>query len=149
MVPTTFVTLDALPLSPNGKLDRRALPPPDVARPAAGAPFVAPQTAAERTIAAIWQEVLGLPQVGLHDNFFDLGGHSLLLTRVHAELRRQLATDLTLIDLFKHPTVSALGQALAGCRSDASPASAVQDRATNRREMLERQRQLRRQTRRA
>jgi len=147
MVPTAFVILETLPLSPNGKLDRRALPAPDTAPTASGATFIAPQTATERAIASIWQEVLGEPRVGLHDNFFDLGGHSLLLARVHAELRRQLGTSLTLIDLFKHPTVSALARALIVPQPTATPTQQVQDRASNRRDLLERQRQLRQRSR--
>jgi aryl carrier-like protein len=109
------------------------------------AAFVAPATETEQTVAAIWQDVLGLPRVGRRDNFFDLGGHSLLLARVHAELRRQLGTDLTLIDLFKHPTVSALADALASSASapDSGPLPGIHDRAASRREMLGRQRQLR------
>jgi len=145
MVPTTFVALEALPLSPNGKLDRRALPAPDTGRAAASAPFVAPQTAAEQTVAAIWQAALGAPRVGLHDNFFDLGGHSLLLARVHAELRRQLGTSLTLIDLFKHPTVSALARALTVPQPAATPTPRVQDRAALQRQAIQRQQQTARQ----
>jgi hypothetical protein len=147
MIPTTFVAVDTLPLSPNGKLNRRALPAPPTTRPDHTLGFVAPDTTTERAVAGIWQDVLGLPRVGLHDNFFDLGGHSLLLARVHAELRRQLGTDLNLIDLFKHPTVRALAQALTSPRPEAIPIDDIQDRAASRRGMMERQRQIRQRSR--
>jgi len=145
MVPTSFVRLDELPLSPNGKLDRRALPTPEAASPAASAAFVAPESSAEKTVAAIWQDVLGLSRVGLHDNFFDLGGHSLALARVHAELRRQLGTDLTLIDLFKHPTVGDLARAIAATPAGLVPTQQIEDRAALQRSAISRQRELARQ----
>jgi aryl carrier-like protein len=147
MVPSTFVRLDALPLSPNGKIDRRSLPAPVITRPDLDASFVAPSTDAEQMVAEIWQEVLGRPRVGLHDNFFDLGGHSLLLARVHAELRERAGVDLTLIDLFKHPTVSALAQALTKPPAETLPNPDIQVRAASRRDLMERQRQLRQRTR--
>jgi acyl carrier protein len=112
MVPAAFVMLTELPLTPNGKLDRKALPPPDRTRASVEGVFVAPRNALERSIAAIWQEVLGLDRVGVHDNFFDLGGHSLLLIRVHTRLRECLRMDHTITDLFRFPTVSALAKAL-------------------------------------
>jgi SAM-dependent methyltransferase len=113
MVPSTFVLLEALPLTPNGKVDRQALPAPDHSRAAIGGSFVAPQTELERLIATVWQEVLGLEKVGVHDNFFDLGGHSLLLVRLQSKLRDVLHTEVAIIDLLRYPTVSALAKALS------------------------------------
>jgi amino acid adenylation domain-containing protein len=114
MIPGHYVTLAALPLLPNGKVDRRSLPSVPTAgapgQPAAG--FVAPRGAVERTIVEAWREALGVERVGIHDNFFDLGGHSLLLSQVHARLREALDPELPLIDLFKHPTVAALAEHL-------------------------------------
>jgi amino acid adenylation domain-containing protein/non-ribosomal peptide synthase protein (TIGR01720 family) len=112
MVPPAVVRLDALPRTPNGKLDRRALPAPrDGDR---GAPRRAPpRSAVERTIAKVWAEVLRLDKVGVEENFFELGGHSLLLPRVRAELEQRLGRSLELVDLFRHPTVSALARYLA------------------------------------
>jgi amino acid adenylation domain-containing protein len=104
MVPATFVALDRLPLSANGKVDRRALPAP---ADAAGTPHLSPRSAAETAVAAAWQEVLGVDRVGVHDNFFDLGGSSLLLYRVYS-LLRELRADLRVVDLFRYPTVEAL-----------------------------------------
>ncbi len=112
-VPSLFQVLDRLPLTPNGKVDRRALPAAVPAVAAAAGGGAPPRSALERTVAGIWRDVLGLDRVGLHDNFFDLGGHSLLAAQVHARLREALQIELSLVDLFRHPTVAALAQALA------------------------------------
>ena len=112
MIPSNFVLLDAFPLAPNGKIDRRALPTPDQIRPEIDSEFIAPKTETEHTIASIWQEVLQLEKVGLNDNFFDLGGHSLLLVSAHAKLRQTLKADLAMIDLFQYPTVASLAKHL-------------------------------------
>ncbi|GAB4193582.1 MAG: hypothetical protein OHK0022_08640 [Roseiflexaceae bacterium] len=112
MVPALFVLLDRLPLTPNGKLDRRALPEPDRSQLAATVAYVPPQTDLERAIAGVWQEVLQVPAVGIHHNFFDLGGHSLLLVRVNARLREVLDRPISMITLFQYPTVSALARYL-------------------------------------
>ena len=85
MIPSAFVQLDAMPLTPNGKIDRRALPAPDYTR--LEGQVVPPRTPAEGLLAAIWQEVLELEQVGIHDNFFEVGGHSLLATQVISRIR--------------------------------------------------------------
>ncbi|MFL6139717.1 MAG: amino acid adenylation domain-containing protein [Frankiaceae bacterium] len=112
MVPAAFVTLDALPLSPNGKLDHDALPEPARAAPGTGE---APQTPTQQAIAAVWQEVLRLPAVGLDDDFFDLGGHSLLAIRVLARLRDAAAiTGVGVMDLFQHPTVRRFAELVDG-----------------------------------
>jgi amino acid adenylation domain-containing protein len=108
MVPTAFEMLEALPLTANGKVDLRALPAPDRGRAALGAQYVAPQSEIERAVAAVWQAVLRLDQVGIHDSFFELGGNSLLIAQVHRRLREELKLDLSLADMFKYPTISAL-----------------------------------------
>ena len=108
MMPTAFVMLEALPLTPNGKVDRKALPAPDTARPELEAIYQPPQTEIEQTIAAIWQEKLHVEDVGIHDNFFELGGHSLLLIQVHSKLREIFKSDLSVLDLFRYPTISSL-----------------------------------------
>jgi acyl carrier protein len=108
MVPSAFVTLEALPLMPNGKVDRRALPAPAGLCHELEATHIAPRSEIERTIATIWQEVLRVEQVGIHDNFFDLGGHSLLLSRVYGKLQKDLNGNLSMMDLFKYPTIAAL-----------------------------------------
>jgi amino acid adenylation domain-containing protein len=112
MMPSSMLLLDSLPLTPNGKLDRRALPDPGHDRPEVAGSFVPPQTEIEKTVAHIWQEVLGVEKVGLHDNFFDLGGHSLLLVQLHTKLRKTFKTELSIIDLFSLPTVTSLVKTL-------------------------------------
>ena len=106
MVPSAFVTLDRFPLTPNGKVDRKALPQPD--RQSSPVGFVPPASATEKALANIWGEVLGIEQVGLHDNFFELGGHSLLAVRVIGRINKTLDVKLGVIDLFRIPTIEAL-----------------------------------------
>ena len=105
MVPSVVVGLTQLPLSANGKLDRLALPVPQVARDTEV--FIPAQDELEATIAGAWGAVLQVPQVGMRDTFFDLGGDSLLLLRLHGRLREALAPrELSVVDLFEHPTVA-------------------------------------------
>jgi acyl carrier protein len=108
--------LAAMPLTPSGKLDRRALPEPDQATLASGATFVAPRTPTEETLAKIWSELLRLDRVGVHDNFFELGGHSLIATRVMARVREDLQVDLPLRRIFEAPTVEALALSVVQAR---------------------------------
>ena len=110
MIPSLFVFLDAFPLTPNGKIDRNALPPPDGERPQLDQGFVEPRTEIEELIAQVWREILKLDKIGVHDNFFELGGHSLLATRVVARLRSNFHVDLALRKLFELPTVAGLAQ---------------------------------------
>jgi hypothetical protein len=112
MVPSSVVALERLPLLPNGKLDRHALPSAEQARAETRKAFVAPRTELERHIAAAWKEVLGIEEVGIQDSFFELGGHSLLLVRLQGRLRRVLPVEPSVIDLFQYPTVSALAEEL-------------------------------------
>ncbi|MCX5609335.1 amino acid adenylation domain-containing protein [Streptomyces sp. NBC_00047] len=107
MVPSAVVVLDALPLTPNGKVDRRALPAPGPAQGPDGG-YAAPRNAVEETIAGVWAEVLDLDQVGVHDDFFALGGNSILSVRAAARLREALGIKLSLRVLFDTPTVAAL-----------------------------------------
>jgi acyl-CoA synthetase (AMP-forming)/AMP-acid ligase II len=108
MMPGVFVMLGALPLTPIGKVDTRALPAPEAADRTRGMTYVAPRTPIEVAIAIIWQEVLKLDQVGIHDNFFDLGGHSLLATQVVARMRESLHVDFQLRQFFQAPTLKDL-----------------------------------------
>ncbi|HEX6288974.1 MAG TPA: amino acid adenylation domain-containing protein, partial [Herpetosiphonaceae bacterium] len=109
MIPAAFVTLSAFPLTPNGKVDRKALPAPD--RSALGlAPLELPRTPTEELIAAIWQQVLGVAHVGVHDNFFSLGGHSLLATQILSRVRETFAVELTLAELFNTPMVAGMAE---------------------------------------
>lgn len=112
MVPAVFVTLDAFPLTPNGKLDRKALPTPATDRPDLGDEFVAPTTPAQTVLAGIWCELLSIERVGVHDDFFDLGGNSLLATQMVSRARDALGVDLALRAIFDTPTVAGLATEL-------------------------------------
>ena len=142
MAPSAFVLLDTLPLLPNGKVDAAALPALSDARPALAAAYVAPQSEVERSIAAIWQDVLKVERVGLQDNFFELGGNSLLIAQAHQRLRAEFKTDLSLVDMFKYPTVSALARHLGHSDQTARPLSDVQAQAQKRREAMRQREQL-------
>jgi amino acid adenylation domain-containing protein len=107
MVPTRYVLLDRLPLTPSGKVDRKALPMPD-ATPTSGSSYVAPRTPLEESLVAIWQEVLKIERVGVKDNFFDLGGHSLLMMQVVSRVERVLGIAMPVRSFFEFPTIAAL-----------------------------------------
>ena len=110
MVPSVFVVLEALPLSPSGKVDRQALPAPDGARPALEREYVPPRTPVEKELAEICAELLGVEQVGVHDSFFELGGHSLLATQFISRVREAFDVEVSLRTLFEHPTVVELAE---------------------------------------
>ncbi|MBV9108182.1 MAG: non-ribosomal peptide synthetase, partial [Gemmatimonadetes bacterium] len=154
MVPAAWRVMDALPLTPSGKIDRRSLPDPTPER----RPDAVPRSAAERTVSRVWARVLGVDTVGADDNFFEIGGHSLLLARVRQGLRDAMGCDVAMLDLFQFPTVRTLAAHLDAARradpppaqGDASPeqpsaapvadaaARAGFDRAALRRELLRR-----------
>jgi len=113
MVPSAFIILDALPLLPNGKLDRQRLPYPDSSRPNLDTPFIVPETSVEQALAKIWAEVLNVNHVGAHDNFFDLGGHSLAATRIVSRVIKHFQVDLPLQSLFQSPTVAEMATVIA------------------------------------
>jgi amino acid adenylation domain-containing protein len=119
MVPALFVLLDALPLMPNGKVDRRALPAPDRARPESEKAFAAPRDDLELQLTRIWEEILGVRPIGVRDNFFELGGHSLLAARLFASIENRLGKKLPLATVFQGATVEHLAGIL---RQDAKPA---------------------------
>jgi len=104
------VILNELPLLSNGKLNRRALPEPVISE--AEEVYIAPETDLEQTIAGIWQQVFEVERVSIHSNFFDLGGNSLLLARVHSKLRAALQRDIKVVELFKHSTIHSLAKYL-------------------------------------
>lgn len=110
MVPSTYVLLSRLPLTPSGKVDRLALPAPSTDRPPLDVPLVSPTTATEAKIASAWRTALQLKTVGVDDNFFDLGGHSLLLTHVHGILLELFGTDFPIVTLFENPTIHSLAK---------------------------------------
>lgn len=112
MVPATFVMLENLPLTPNGKVDHRALPEPDATLPNTEN-YVMPNTEAEKIIADVWQKVMQVKKVGIHDNFFDLGGHSLLLLQINQQFQEFFGSSLSIIDMFKYPTIHSLTKYLS------------------------------------
>ncbi|MGN9809236.1 amino acid adenylation domain-containing protein [Micromonospora sp. BQ11] len=130
MVPPAIVPLDRLPRGDRGKVDRAALPPPSLPGPAVG---TAPTGELERAVAAIWRDVLAVAHVGADDNFFDIGGHSLLMVRVQARLAEQLGRTVPVVDLFRHPTVRTLARHLAAGERPPAPAAAGHRRAEARR----------------
>ncbi|WNG56955.1 amino acid adenylation domain-containing protein [Archangium gephyra] len=113
MVPAVIVLLETLPLTPNGKVDRKALPAPDSQRAGFGASYVAPESGLEQSLAAIWAEVLQLERVGADDNFFDVGGNSLLLQAVHMKVEALVGRTLPMVELFQFSTVRTLAAQLA------------------------------------
>jgi hypothetical protein len=106
MIPQHVVELEAIPMTPSGKIDRKALPSPFDAAALDEDVYVAPGTETERTLAAIWQEVLGVTRVGIHDNFFDLGGHSLLATKGIARMNAVLHSEFPVVMFFEYPTIA-------------------------------------------
>jgi len=126
MVPSAFVVLDRLPLTTNGKVDRRRLPAPSDEDRLAGSGYVEPATAAERRVAALWAEVLDLERVGAEDDFFHLGGHSLLATRVVARLRSEDGVDLSMNRLFEASTVRRFAAVVAAAQAG-SPGTGQED----------------------
>lgn len=113
MIPTVFVHLDSFPVLPNGKLDRSALPASEGARPNIGSTFVAPRNVVEEILGKIWSEVLSVNQIGIQDNFFDLGGHSLFIMRIISQIRDRFQVELPLRTIFETPTISELALTIA------------------------------------
>jgi acyl carrier protein len=138
MSPSTFVFLDKLPLTPNGKIDRKALPAPDVSTQATHR-YEAPRTATEEILVGIWAEVLGVERVGIHDNFFDLGGHSLLLVQVQRRLEEAFRHPIPIVALFQYPTLHTLEKYVAREEGEQFAFHHHQERARRQREALGRQ----------
>jgi amino acid adenylation domain-containing protein len=121
MIPTHFVLLESLPLSPNGKVDRKALPAPEQVGSEARGAYVAPRTASEEILAAIWADVLRLERVGISDDFFELGGHSLNATQVASRVRDAFHVEMPLRTMFESPTIESLADAISALqRADAT-----------------------------
>ena len=145
MVPSILVVLDALPLTPNGKVERRALPRPQGFYPGTEAAYTAPRTRIERTVATVWQEALGVEKVGIHDNFFDLGGHSLLLAQVQSRLQTMFDRDVPMVKMFQYPTISALAEYLNRQQGEQLSLQQSHDRAQARKKAIKQHRRFRQQ----
>lgn len=130
MIPTTFVTLETLPLTPNGKIDRQALPEPEQVA-TQREDFVAPQSDIEQKLADIWGEILGLNSVGVNDNFFDLGGNSLLIVQLISQVRVAFNMPLTVRTVFDTPTIAELARHIEvmqwAAQTDSLPAEATSE----------------------
>ena len=142
-VPSAVAVLERLPLTPSGKVDRRALPAVAIDRTQLAAAYQAPTTDLERRLVAVWCEILRQSEIGRDDNFFDLGGTSLLLTQVHERLGRELGRELTITLLFEHPTVRSLAENLASDTASVVAASATERGIQQRNALLRQQQQLR------
>ncbi len=141
MIPSDFISLEALPLTHNGKIDRKKLPTPRPKQTDAANGSALPGSELERAIAGIWQEVLHLDKVGVHDNFFDLGGHSLNLMQVQLKLKEVLKKDITAIEMFSYPTVSAFAKFLSQGQNEKPIQQQRLDRASKQQAALNVQRQ--------
>ncbi len=125
MVPSAFISLAEIPLTPNGKVDRKRLPKPQTSTRAGSTPTALPRNRLEEQLAEVWSEILRVDRVGIRDNFFDLGGHSLLLIRVHSRLRQELDADIAVIDLFRYPTIESMASWLDRRRHSVAVAAGV------------------------
>jgi acyl carrier protein len=142
MVPADFIVLDEWPRTANGKIDLQALSRPPEAPAESKAVYQPPQNELEQLIAGLWQEVLFVEVIDRDDNFFDLGGHSLLLMKVNLKLKHHCGKEISLVEMFKYPTIATLADFLSGQQNGDSPDSLqkIQERAANRRETSQQQR---------
>jgi acyl carrier protein len=128
MIPSAFSLVESFPLTPNGKVDRAALPEPDLSFPIGRQAYTAPRTRIEETLRRIWADLLAIDNVGVDDNFFTLGGHSLIATRLLSRLRDAFRVELPLRAIFDHPTIAELARAVEeaqeGTRISKAPAVA-------------------------
>ena len=139
MVPSDFIALESLPLTPNSKIDRIALPSPQEVQASPEKKFVAPESDLEQKVVELWQNILKVEKVGTNDNFFDLGGHSLLIVRLHAEIKTALDQPVSLTDLYRFPTVRTFVEYLTSSGT-AETLKKSTDRAQRRREMTKHRR---------
>ncbi|MEW6067031.1 MAG: amino acid adenylation domain-containing protein [Nitrospirota bacterium] len=142
MVPAGFVLLDAIPLTPNGKVDRISLPTPEGERQTEEA-YIAPRNELEKIIASIWQKLLQVEKVGINDNFFDLGGHSLLIVQAHRRLHEFIDKELSITDMFRYPSIEKLSKFLTQEQSVGSSFKKIYDRARKQREIISKRKGLR------
>jgi amino acid adenylation domain-containing protein len=142
MIPSSFNVLDALPLMPNGKIDQQALLAAVEVSAGLEVAYLEPQSEVEQNIARVWQELLHVEKVGIEDNFFDLGGHSLLMIKLQNRLQKVINKDISLIELFQYPTISSMTKYLAGSRGDEATLKQLHDRAGKQKDAMTRQKRL-------
>lgn len=141
MVPAIFMTVEAMPKTPSGKIDRRALPLPDSQRQELSQSYAAPQSELERLLAGVWSKLLKLDRVGIYDNFFEIGGNSLMTLQVAVQVRTLLDTDLPVVKLFQHPTIAQLANYLSQGQSASPSNNKFQDRADRQKAAFNRRKQ--------
>jgi amino acid adenylation domain-containing protein len=149
MLPSSYVVLDTLPLLPNGKVDKRCLrratptlPQPENSRVDLGIAYVPPQTQVEQRIAAVWREILQVEKIGIHDNFFDLGGNSLLIVQLHNELRETFGRELSVVELFQYPTINKLSEHINQQKTGEAAFDLIHNRTQKQKQALNRQKHL-------
>ncbi|MEH2395749.1 MAG: amino acid adenylation domain-containing protein [Nostoc sp.] len=125
MIPAAFVAMEALPITPSGKVDRRALPVPNRVRPNSQEAFVTPRNYVEQRLAEIATQILGLEQIGIHDNFFDLGGYSLLLARMLLQVQKTFQIELSLQNIFIAPSIAELSKIITAIKAGDEPALTI------------------------
>ena len=108
MVPSVFIGMDKFPLNPNGKIDRKSLPEPQLSHQRKS--IITPRNKLEKRITEIWSEILKVDNIGVNDNFFDIGGHSLLMIRLQSELEKETNKKFEVVDLFRYPTIALLSE---------------------------------------
>jgi amino acid adenylation domain-containing protein len=142
MVPSAFIKLDKLPLTLNGKIDRSALPAPDIQRPDLQEVYEAPNSEVERAIAKIWLEILHIEKVGVNDNFFELGGNSLLMVQVNNKLREVLHCDISVVEMFQNPTIKSLAKYINPSARETSTFESLNNRIQKQLASVNRQKSL-------
>jgi amino acid adenylation domain-containing protein len=143
MIPAAFVVMDKLPLTANGKVDKKALPSPEEMRSQIADDYVMPQTDAERLIASVWQEVLQINNVGIYDNFFEIGGNSLLLVQAYSKLQNLFGSQVSIVVLFRYPNIHALAEHLSQSQpTEVSDPNRAENRKS-RQDLMKQQRQNR------
>jgi amino acid adenylation domain-containing protein len=145
MLPQSCVVIERMPLTGSGKVDRRAMPSVSEQRPELRTQYVGPRSELEEAIARVWRDVLGVERVGVRDNFFDVGGHSLMMVRVQGRMREEVGREVTLIELFQYPTIDALTNYLGQKETPVIPLQSINERALKQREALIRQREIMKQ----
>jgi amino acid adenylation domain-containing protein len=142
MVPSLYLILDSLPLTANGKVNHQALPVPEILRPELETGYVAPETDIEHIIASVWQELLHIQKVGIHDNFFDLGGHSLLLIQVQKKLQTLLQKEISFVELFKYSSIHALVTYFSQEQIEQPSFQQIKSQSKKQKDALQRQKRL-------